>query len=68
MKRLHKLLVFWNNKEFAQERKESINFPVYKKGDKMNCKIYRKISLYSIIKYSFQQEYLHMRIKMYILL
>jgi hypothetical protein len=35
----------WNKEELPEKRKESINVPIYKKGDKTDCSNYRGISL-----------------------
>ena len=43
---IHKLTnSIWNKEELPEEWKESIIVPVYKKGDKTDCNIYRGISL-----------------------
>jgi hypothetical protein len=43
---MHKLIIsIWNKEELPEEWKVSINLPVYKKGDKTNCSIYKDISL-----------------------
>jgi len=43
---IHKLIISsWNKEELPQEWKESINVPIYKKGDKTDCNYYRGISL-----------------------
>ena len=43
---IHKLIFsICNKEELAEEWKESIIVPVYKKGDKIDCSNYREISL-----------------------
>jgi len=43
---IHKLIIsIWNKEELPAEWKESIIIPIYKKGDKTDCSIYRGISL-----------------------
>ena len=43
---IHKLIIsIWNKEELPEEWKESFIVPVYKKGDKTDCSIYRDISL-----------------------
>jgi len=43
---IHKLIIsIWNKEELPAEWKESIIVPIYKKGNKTNCSIYRRISL-----------------------
>jgi len=38
---IHKLIIFiWNKEKFPEEWKESIIFPIYKKGDKTDCSNY----------------------------
>jgi hypothetical protein len=45
---IHKLVhSTWNEEEMAEEQKESITAPIYKKGDKIDCRNYRDISLLS---------------------
>jgi hypothetical protein len=43
---IHKLIrSIWNREELAEEWKELIIVPIYKKGDKTDCRYYRGISL-----------------------
>ena len=43
---IHKLIIYILNKEeLPEEWKDSIIVPIYKKGDKTDCSIYRGISL-----------------------
>jgi hypothetical protein len=43
---IHRLICcIWNKEELLQQWKESINLPIYKKGDKTDCNNYRGISL-----------------------
>ena len=43
---VHKLIIFiWNKKELPDEWKESVNVPIYQKGDKTDYSNYRDISL-----------------------
>ena len=43
---IHKFIIsIWNTEEMTEEWKESIIVPIYKKGNKTNCSIYRRISL-----------------------
>ena len=43
---IHKLIIFiWNKKELPDEWKESVNVPIYQKGDKTDYSNYRDISL-----------------------
>jgi len=43
---IHELIIpIWNEEELPEEWKELIIVPVYKKGDKTDCSIYRGISL-----------------------
>jgi hypothetical protein len=45
---IHKLInSIWNKEELPDQWKESVIFPVYKKGDKTDCSDYRDISLLS---------------------
>jgi len=44
---IHKLNCIWNNEELPEERKDSIIVPIYKKGDKADCRNCRGISLLS---------------------
>ncbi len=45
---IHKLIVsIWNKEELPEEWKQSINVPIYKKGDKTDCSNYRGRSLLS---------------------
>jgi hypothetical protein len=45
---IHKIICpIWNKEELPQQWKESIIVRIYKKGDKIDCKIYRGISLLS---------------------
>jgi hypothetical protein len=42
---IHKLInSIWNNKQLPDQWKESIVVPIYKKGDKTDCRNYRGIS------------------------
>jgi len=43
---IHKLIIsIWNKEELPEGWKESINVPIYKKGNKTDCSNYRRISL-----------------------
>jgi hypothetical protein len=43
---IHKLIkLIWNKEELPHQWKESIVIPIYRKGDKTDCSIYRGISL-----------------------
>jgi hypothetical protein len=45
---VHRLICcIWNKEELPQQWKESINLPIYKKGDKTDCNNYREISFLS---------------------
>ena len=45
---IHKLInSIWNKEELAEEWKQSITAPVYKKGDRTDCSNYRGLSLLS---------------------
>ena len=45
---IHKLInSIWNNEELHEEWKELIIVPIYKKGDKTDCRNYRGILLLS---------------------
>jgi hypothetical protein len=44
---IHKLNCIWNNEELPEERKDSTIVPIYKKGDKADCRNCRGISLLS---------------------
>jgi hypothetical protein len=44
----HKLIKFiWKKEELPHQRKESILVPIHKRGDQMDCNIYRCVSLLS---------------------
>jgi len=43
---IHKLIIsIWSKEELAEEWKELVIVPIYKKGDKTDCSNYRGISL-----------------------
>jgi len=43
---IHQLIhVIWNEEEWREQWKESINLRIYKKGDRTACSNYRDISL-----------------------
>ena len=45
---IHKLIIsIWNKEELPEEWKDLINIPIYKKGNKTDCSIYRGISFLS---------------------
>jgi len=43
LRSINLLSFIWNKKELAEEWKESVIAPIYKKGDKTDCSNYRGI-------------------------
>jgi hypothetical protein len=39
------VLMIWNNNQLPNEWNEGIIWPVYRKGDRLNCNNYRPITL-----------------------